>query len=257
MTTAGPKETRMLKHGISDGVATITIANPPVNVLTIAMLREIANAVREAGRAKVLLIEAEGEVFSAGVDVGEHREPHAAAMIASFRAVFDALMAFDGIAVAAVDGAALGGGCELVCLCDVVVASDGAEFGQPESQVGVLPPVASVLWPRAFGYHRAVDLLLTGARVSAHEMHAAGLVSRVAPRARFASAVAETVEQYSAMSRVVASHVKRACRIGAGEVGAALRQVEALYLNSLMKSKDADEGLRAFLEKRAPRWKDQ
>lgn len=247
----------MLKHGIEDGVATITIANPPVNVLTSAMLREMAGVIRASARAKVLLVTSEGDVFSAGVDVGEHREPHAAEMIASFRAVFDALMEFDGIAVAAVDGAALGGGCELACLCDVIVASDRAEFGQPESQVGVLPPVASVLWPRAFGYGRAVDLLLTGERVSALEMQSVGLVSRVVPHARFDSAVADTVERYRTMSRVVASHVKRACRIGAGEIGAALKQVEALYLNSLMKSKDADEGLRAFLEKRAPRWRDQ
>jgi enoyl-CoA hydratase len=202
-------------------------------------------------------VTSEGEMFSAGVDVGEHREPHAAEMIASFRAVFEGLTAFEGIAVAAVDGIALGGGCELACLCDVVVASDRAEFGQPESQVGVLPPVASVLWPRAFGYGRAVDLLLTGERVSAHEMQSAGLVSRVVPHAGFDAAVAEAVEHYRSMSRVVASHVKRACRIGAGEVAAALKQVEALYLNSLMKSEDADEGLRAFLEKRAPRWKDQ
>ncbi len=247
----------LLRHGIAGDVATITIANPPVNVLTIAMLREMADAIRGGSRAKVLLVNAEGSVFSAGVDVGEHREPHAAEMIGAFRSVFDALMSFDGIAVAAVGGAALGGGCELACLCDVVVASDRAEFGQPESQVGVLPPVASVLWTRAFGYGRAVDLLLTGRRVSANEMHDAGLVSRVVPEARFNDAVAETVNEYRRMSRVVASHVKSACRIGAGEVGAALKQIEALYLNSLMKSKDADEGLRAFLEKRAPRWKDQ
>ena len=247
----------MLKHGVTDGVVTITIANPPVNVLTIAMLREMADAIRSAARAKVVLVSAEGAVFSAGVDVGQHREPHAAEMIASFRALFDALMGFDGIALAAVNGAALGGGCELACLCDVVVASERAEFGQPESQVGVLPPVASVLWPRAFGYSRAVDLLLTGGRVSARAMHDVGLVSRVVPHERFDDAVAEAVSHYRSMSRVVASHVKRACRIGAGEVGAALKQIEALYLNSLMKTKDADEGLRAFLEKRAPVWKDQ
>ena len=91
----------MLKHGLADGVATVTIANPPVNVLTIAMLREMAAAIRGSARAKVLLVNSEGDWFSAGVDVGEHREPHAAEMIASFRAVFDALMEFDGIAVAA------------------------------------------------------------------------------------------------------------------------------------------------------------
>ncbi|HEU4928458.1 MAG TPA: enoyl-CoA hydratase/isomerase family protein [Candidatus Krumholzibacteria bacterium] len=247
----------MLRHGVADGVATITIAHPPANVLTIAMLREMADAIHAAARAKVILFAAEGSMFSAGVDVGQHREPHAAEMIGSFRAVFDALMSFDGIAVAAVDGAALGGGCELACLCDVVIASDRAEFGQPESQVGVLPPVASVLWTRAFGYGRAVDLLLTGSRVSARAMQDAGLVSRVVPHEQFDAAVSEAVEHYRLMSRVVASHVKRACRIGAGEIGAALKQIEALYLNSLMKSKDADEGLRAFLEKRAPRWKDQ
>jgi enoyl-CoA hydratase/carnithine racemase len=91
----------------------------------------------------------------------------------------------------------------------------------------VLPPVASVLWPRAFGYRRALDLLLSGVRVGATDMCAVGLVNRVVPTARFGAAVAETVERYRAMSRVVASHVKRACRIGAGDVGEALERVEA------------------------------
>ncbi len=247
----------MLKHQIKNGVATVTIVNPPVNVITIEMLDAMAYSIAESSGAKVLVLQAEGDVFSAGVDVAEHLEPTAARMIGSFRSVVDALSRFQGIVVAAVDGTALGGGCELVCLCDVVLASDDAEFGQPETQVGVLPPVASVLWSRAMGYNRALELILSGERVSAQEMARAGLVNRVIPAAKFDEEVSQTIDRYRKMSRVVLAHAKQACRIGCGaDINSALRQIESLYLNSLMKTKDATEGLNAFIEKRPPEWRD-
>jgi enoyl-CoA hydratase/carnithine racemase len=144
-----------------------------------------------------------------------------------------------------------------VCLCDVVIASDRAVFGQPETSVGVFPPMASVVWPRHFGYHRALDLILTGRRVSAQEMFDVGLVTRVVPADGFEASVADAVGQYVSMSGAVAAHAKRACRIGAGsDVDASLRQIERLYLDSLMKTTDAKEGLEAFIEKRPPEWSD-
>lgn len=246
-----------MMHVRSQGnVTTVTIDNPPVNVLTIELMRGMADAIN-ACQDKVLLVEAQGGTFSAGGDVKEMAGPAAAQMIGAMRSVFEALMSFEGISVAAVGGPALGSGCELVCLCDVVIAAEGAVFGQPETSLGVLPPVASVVWPRHFGYHRALDLILTGRRVSAREMFDAGLVTRVVGADGFEAAVADAVGQYVSMSGTVAAHAKRACRIGAGsDIDAALRQIERLYLDSLMTTKDAHEGLEAFMQKRRPEWSD-
>jgi len=246
----------MMRIDSQGDVTTITIDNPPVNVLTIQLMSEMAEAIN-ASQDKVLLVEAKGATFSAGGDVAEMAGARAAQMIGAMRSVFEALMAFEGISVAAVAGPALGSGCELVCLCDVVIAGERAVFGQPETSLGVLPPVASVVWPRHFGYHRALDLILTGRRVSAQEMFDAGLVTRVVPADGFEAAVADAIGQYVSMSGTVAAHAKRACRIGAGsDVDAALRQIERLYLDSLMTTKDAHEGLEAFMQKRPPDWSD-
>jgi len=235
---------------------TITIDNPPVNVMSVALMRDMAGAISKC-EDKVLLIEAKGGTFSAGGNVSELLEEKAAKMIGATRLVFEALMNFEGISVAAVNGPALGGGCELVCLCDVVIASDRAVFGQPETSLGVFPPMASVLWPRHFGYHRALDLILTGRRVSAQEMYDVGLVTRVVSSDGFDASVQEAVSQYVSMSGTVAAHAKRACRIGAAsDVDASLRQVERLYLDSLMTTTDAKEGLEAFIQKRPPEWSD-
>ena len=161
-----------IKFDVSDGVARLTLNKPPLNVLDIAMMREISTALEglsdDAG-IKVLVFEAvEGsKAFSAGVDVSEHTADMVGEMIEAFHRIFRLLDTLDVPTLAVVGGAALGGGCELALFCDMVLASEKASFGQPEIQVGVFPPLAAVALPGIIGPKKAMELLLTGDRIRA------------------------------------------------------------------------------------------
>jgi cyclohexa-1,5-dienecarbonyl-CoA hydratase len=247
-----------VRREASDGVATITLDRPPLNILDMATMRELARAFEESRDDRVVLLRAEGKVFSAGADVGEHLGEVAPEMIRTFHDLFRAIWSVRGITVAAVHGAALGGGCELAVGCDVVFASEAASFGQPESLVGVFPPVAAVLWPRLAGERRAVELLASGDKMSAQEAFEVGLVNRVFPADGFEESVKKALTPFKTKSLVVIDHIKRAIRAARGEdLLEALDRVERIYLDSLMRTHDAEEGLRAFLEKRQPRWEDR
>jgi len=243
----------------ADGIASVTLSRPPLNVLHLPMLREL-NAVLEGvlsdrGVAAVLL-RAEGKAFSAGVDVSDHRGDRVGEMIRLFHGVFRKLAASDALSVAAVQGAALGGGCELACFCDVVLASDRAKFGQPEPQVGVFAPVAACILPLQVGIKRAVELNVLGTTIDAQEALRIGLVNHVYPAERFEAEVEAYLDQVRRLSRPVVLLAKRATSLMAREqVLTHLERAERLYLEELMKLEDAHEGLAAFLEKRSPVWK--
>jgi len=248
----------LVVHELKDGLATVTLASPPHNILTMAMLDEVRAAVEASGDAKVLLIRAEGKNFSAGADVGEHLADKVRDMLAAFHGALKAIAAYPGVTVAAVDGAALGGGCELVAVCDVVLASDRAALGQPESLLGVIPPVAAVVWPRILGYRKALELIISGERIPADKALELGLVNHVFPAADFQSEVEKYVGGLMTKSGAMMAHAKRSCLAGqSGPFERAVDEVESIYLDSLMKSHDAEEGLKAFLEKRKPEWQDK
>jgi cyclohexa-1,5-dienecarbonyl-CoA hydratase len=159
--------------------------------------------------------------------------------------------------VAAVNGAALGGGCELLLACDLVIASERAKLGQPEIRLGVFPPVAAALLPRLIGRQRALDLVLTGRVIAATEAQAIGLVGRVVPAEGFDEAVDEYVGSLSSLSRPVLRLTKRTVVEGMAEsLWEAFDRAERRYLDELMELEDAHEGLAAFLEKREPVWRD-
>lgn len=246
-----------------DGVARLTLNKPPLNVLDIAMMREISSALERVGgdpSIKVLVFEAaEGsKAFSAGVDVSEHTADTVEEMIKVFHRIFRLLDKLEVPTVAVVAGAALGGGCELVLFCDMVLASEKASFGQPEIQVGVLPPVAVVAWPGIIGPKKAMELLLTGDRIRADEAARLGLVNKVVPPEELAAATDELVGKLAGLSGAILRLTKRAVRLGdAGSFAAGLDAVEELYLGPMMDTEDAHEGLAAFMERRAPVWKDQ
>ncbi|NIS78898.1 MAG: enoyl-CoA hydratase, partial [Anaerolineales bacterium] len=169
-----------------DGVATITLNKPPLNVLNIAMMREINDVIEgldSEPSIKVLVFEAgEGsKAFSAGVDVSEHTADKVDEMIEVFHRIFRLLNRLEIPTVAVVDGAALGGGCELALFCDMIIASEKASFGQPEIQVGVLPPIAVVALPEIIGPKKAMEMVLTGERIKADEAERLGLVNKVVP----------------------------------------------------------------------------
>src|SRR4030095_14142228 len=152
---------------IDDRVGRITFNRPPLNVLNIAMMDEIVDALSECGNhhelvAIVFQAAKDCRAFSAGVAVEEHVEETIYRMLESFHAIFRSLEQMAKPAIAVVDGSALGGGCEIVAACDIVIASNRARFGQPEIKLGVFPPVASILLPRVIGDKRARELILTG-----------------------------------------------------------------------------------------------
>ncbi len=254
-------EYRTIKLTRSEGVARITLNLPPLNIMNIAMMLEINDALetlKGAPGLKALVIASEGKAFSAGVDVSDHTADKVERMIRVFHDIFHNMAAVEAPIVAAVDGAALGGGCELVAACDIVLASERSKFGQPEIQVGVFPPIAAVLFPRIMGRGRALELILTGEVVKADEAHRLGLVTRVLPVEGFAAGVDTFVAKLAALSAPVLHITKRAVDAAQGKAfGPAVECVEELYLKDLMCCEDAHEGLAAFLEKRKPVWKDK
>ena len=173
-----------IRFRVEGRVARVTFARPPLNIFTIAMMREVDAALTECmGMRDVVAVvfdAVEGSrAFSAGVSVEEHQPETVYQMLESFHDVFRTLDQMSKPALALVDGAALGGGCELVAGCDIVVAAARARFGQPEIKLGVFPPVAAVLLPRIMGERRARELLLTGEIFDAQEALRTGLVSYV------------------------------------------------------------------------------
>ena len=241
------------------GIAKITLNHPPVNIMDIPTMREInvaLESLQDDDEIKAVLFGATGKAFCAGVDVKDHTADKVGEMVEVFHRIFRLMWSLDVPTVAAVNGAALGGGCELVTFCDMVIASERATFGQPEIQVGVYPPVAAVTFPRLMPYMKAMELLLTGAVIDARKAERLGIVNKVVPVESFEAEVASFVGKLTSLSSVVLRLTKRATlqglTLGFEE---ALALSEDVYLNQLMKTEDATEGLRAFMEKRKPVWK--
>lgn len=246
-------------HVDRDGdVVRLILDRPPLNVLHIPMLREMDAALAGLGDdTRLLVVSGAGRGFSAGVDVKDHSVDRVQEMMAAFHGVIRRLLSAPYPVLAAVHGTALGGGCELVLACDLVVAADDARLGQPEIRLGVFPPVAAALLPRLVGPRRALDLILTGRTVRAEEALELGLVSKVIPRASFEAEVEAYVTLLAGLSRPVLRLTKRVLIEGMGmSLTDAFEDAEERYLYDLMRLQDPHEGLAAFLEKRTPAWQD-
>jgi cyclohexa-1,5-dienecarbonyl-CoA hydratase len=202
-----------------------------------------------------VLLEARGKAFCAGVDVRDHLPDRGAEMLHEFHRVCRAILEIESPVVAAVHGPALGGGCEITLVCDLVLASTRATFGQPEIKLGVFPPLASVILPRLIAPHLASDLLLTGRILSAEEALGAGLVNRVAGDEEPGSAVESLLAELAALSPSSLILAKRAMAFARRRPDPMeIDEAERFYVEHLMGTSDAIEGLNAFLEKRAPVW---
>lgn len=246
----------------TDGVGRITFNKPPLNIMDIPMMKEINDALRgfRDRTLKALVLDAQGKAFSAGVDVSDHEGDKAVEMIQVFHEIFDNLLEIESPTIAVVKGAALGGGCEVAIFCDLVIASEKAKFGQPEIKVGVFPPVAAAIFPRILGTKKALELLLTGDMVRAAEAKDLGLVNMVLPVDGFEE-LADTFirEKLVSNSAVVLKFTKKAFMEGAyNNYPVAIKAIEKIYLEELMKTEDAQEGLKAFLDGgRTAVWKDK
>jgi len=238
-------------------VAKLTLNRPPLNILNIAMLQELNQALEHVKADAHLLVLESGieRAFSAGADVGDHVPERVEEMLTNLHRAIVTLLEMEAVSVAVVRGHCLGGGMELALSCDFLIAGESARFGQPEIQLGCFPPVAAVWLSHLIGPRRATELILTGRTISAREADALGLVTRVVPDDQIASAVEDLLDELSKKSPVALAFAKRALRYGrALDPTTALRAVERLYLDELMATEDAREGVRAFLEKRDPVW---
>jgi cyclohexa-1,5-dienecarbonyl-CoA hydratase len=255
------KSYQHIRFNVEDRVVRITLARMPLNILHIAMMQEITQALEEcvAQRELVAIVfEAapEAHAFSAGVAIEEHVAETIFQMLESFHAIFRSLEQLAKPVIAVVDGAALGGGCELVAACDIVIASERARFGQPEIKLGVFPPVACVLLPLAIGDKRARELILTGELIDAAEAARLGLVNHLVPGNQLQQKTQEILARLRELSASSLEAARRALDLGRGRsLDAALAEVENMYLHELMKTDDANEGIRAFMEKRKPGWR--
>jgi cyclohexa-1,5-dienecarbonyl-CoA hydratase len=236
----------------------ITLADPPLHILDIELLTELRDALgRVEDDRHLLIIDADGtKAFSAGASVQDHMGDRIEAMLEAFHDSFRLLAKLDVVTIALVRGAALGGGCELALACDFVLAAENAKFGQPEIKLGVFPPVAAWQLSRQVAPRRGLELLLTGEPISAREALDLGMVNAVFAESEFESKSNEWMERLTRHSASSLRFARKAFRLaGADDFSEKLDDVERLYLEELMKSEDANEGLVAFTEKRPAVWK--
>ena len=256
-------EFQNIKFEVIDRAARITFSRPPLNVFNIAMMREIAVALNECMyrrdlAAIVFAAAPKTHAFSAGVAVEEHVPEIVYQMLDTFHSVFRLLHQTAKPVIAMVDGPALGGGCELVAACDIVIASKKARFGQPEIKLGVFPPIAAILLPRIIGERRARELILTGELIDADEALRLGLVNYVLRSDELEEKLENLLAKLRELSAAALGMTRMALDIaGSSRFESVLSNVENLYLHELMKTADAEEGVRSFMEKRKPEWQNK
>jgi len=255
MTTAS---TTRLNVEISAPVARVILNNPPLNIIDLPMARELQPALAEIeSRTDIstILFQGDARVFSGGVDIKAHLPDQIHEMLTSFHAVIRAIVASRKVTIAAVRGACLGGGAELAAVCDMVYTARDASWGFPEIKLGCYPPVAAVVLATLIGQKRAAELILTGRQFAGDEAAAMGLATRSVAAEELESVVGRTLAELRLLSPVALAHAKKAIYAwDAIHLDKGLARAEKIYLEELISTADAREGIIAFLDKRLPKW---
>jgi cyclohexa-1,5-dienecarbonyl-CoA hydratase len=247
-----------IKLRLDHRTAWITLDRPPLNILDISMMQALDAALkRSLSKCDFVVFQGAGpKAFSAGAEIADHTPERVEKMLTAFHAVFRRLAAADCLKIAAVHGFCLGGGMELATFCDFVLATESAQFGQPEIKLGCFPPVAIVTLPHLIGMRAAAYLILTGQQINAGEARRVGLVTRAVPDAELPAAVDKLLEELRTLSPSVLHLTRKTLgRLHFADFAKQLEEVERVYLTELMKTQDAREGILAFLGKRPPMWK--
>ena len=254
---AGPLKAWVERDG---ALLRLRLARPKANIVDAAMIAALQGAFdAHRGKSGILaaLLDAEGTHFSFGASVEEHLAERCAGMLASLHALLLGMLEWPVPILVAVKGQCLGGGLELAMGGSLIFAASDAKLGQPEIQLGVFAPAASCLLPPRIGQAAAEDLLISGRSVGADEALRLGLVNSVSADAE-AAALAYFDQHLAARSASSLACAVAAARGGyLPEVRRRIAEVERLYLDRLMQSRDANEGLAAFLAKRPPKWEHQ
>jgi cyclohexa-1,5-dienecarbonyl-CoA hydratase len=242
-------------------IAHITLNNPPYNVLTVPLMREMAEAIESLngrGDIKAILLDSSQRTFSAGIGLEDSKADRVFSTLDAFNHVFEAIREISKPLIVVVNGPAIGAGSELAAFGDLVIATPKAKFAQPEVKLGVFPPFAAVMLPQLIGPKKTYELILTGEALSAEDALALGFVNRVVPEEKLKDAVDEVIHKIGEFSAPVLEMTKRVISGSLGlPVDKAMRQSHNIYLTQLMDLEDVQEGLRAVLEKRKPVWKNK
>jgi cyclohexa-1,5-dienecarbonyl-CoA hydratase len=240
-------------------VARIALSNPPLNIIDIPMMEELAEVLNELETRPdiaILIVGGSQKAFSAGVDVAAHIPDKVEQMLDKFHGVIGALVNSKKVSIAAVHGICLGGGAELAMVCDLAYTSELATWGFPEIKLGCYPPVAVTALAALVGQKHAADLVLTGRSITGREAASIGLANSVVPEVDLEHAVQDAVQHLSQLSPSALAITKKATYAwDAIHFDKGLARAEKTYLDDLMKTEDAREGINAFLEKRPPVWK--
>lgn len=244
---------------LESSVARLTLTNPPLNVIDIPIMEELTSAFSEIesqAAISTVVISGAGNCFSAGVDVAAHSPDKVSSMLQKFHAVIRALVSTKKVTIAGVRGHCLGGGAEIAMVCDLVYTAEDAQWGFPEIQLGCFPPVAATALSALVGQKLAADLILTGRTITGVEAARIGLATEAVSAARLGNALEEAVARLGKLSPAALALTKKAIYIWDSiHFDKGLARAEKIYLDELMQTEDAHEGIRAFLEKRAPAWK--
>jgi cyclohexa-1,5-dienecarbonyl-CoA hydratase len=256
-----PSDFQSVKLQIADGVARMTLNRPEHNLLNESMLRELADGITHVGErqdVKLIVLDSACKVFCGGIDVGEYTSERVFQMLDAFHSVFSGILETSKPVLCVVNGPAIGGGAELAAFGDLVIATPKARFAQPEITIGVFPPLASTILPFLVGPKLALELVLLGEPVTAERALELGIVNRLVPEAQLEETVNDIIKRITGHSGPVLNMAKKAILGGMGlSLRDGLRNSMDIFLNELYRLEDAQEGLRALVEKRKPNWKNR
>jgi cyclohexa-1,5-dienecarbonyl-CoA hydratase len=247
-----------LSVDISAPLARIVLRHAPLNIIDFPMMDQLVHALAEVearSDISVVVLSGDGKAFSAGVDVAAHTSDKVEKMLNNFHAVVRGLIATKKVAIAAVHGNCLGGGAELAMVCDIVYTSATAKWGFPEIKLGCFPPVACTALAALVGQKRASELILSGRTITGIEAEEMGLANRAVQDEKLVESVENAVRELRTLSPAALAVTKKAIYAwDSMHFDKGLARAEKIYLEELMKTTDTQEGIRAFMEKREPKW---
>jgi cyclohexa-1,5-dienecarbonyl-CoA hydratase len=252
---------QFVKYRVDGEVVRLTLDRPEHNLLNERMLAELAAGINAAGEqsdVKLIILDSAAKAFCGGIEVGEYTQRRVFQLLDAFHVAFSAMLDTSKPMLVVVNGPAFGGGAELAALGDLVIATPKARFAQPEIKLGVFPPLAAAILPYILGPKLALEQVLTGETMTAERAHELGLVNWVVPESELQKKVEEVAAKVTAQSGPVLTMAKKAI---IGSMGLPLREgvrnSMKVFLNELADVEDSQEGLRALVEKRAPKWKNR
>jgi cyclohexa-1,5-dienecarbonyl-CoA hydratase len=263
MALVPPKleEFQFVKVNVEGEVARLTLDRPEHNLLNERMLSEIAagiNTLGERNTIKLIVLDSAGKAFCGGIELGEYTQRRVFQLLDAFHGAFSAMLDTSKPVLVVVNGPAFGGGAELAALGDLVIATPKARFAQPEIRLGVFPPLAAAVLPYILGPKQALELVLTGEAITAERARELGLVNWLVNEEELPAKLNDVIARVTAQSGPVLTMAKKAIL---GSLGLPLRDgvrnSMKVFLNELADLEDSQEGLRALVEKRAPKWKNR